>query len=127
MDLAFEAGRAPARPSHDVESTVYRVVQEALSNVMKHAKATSATVSVSENSDVIEIVVTDDGVGFAEPRADGFGLRGIRERVALVGGDLDVESEPSVGTTVRATIPVREAESESESKGWGGSSAAEAG
>lgn len=126
-DLAFESGREATRPSHDVESTVYRVVQEALANVMKHANATSAAVSVTEHPDAVEIVVTDDGAGFAEQRAEGFGLRGIAERVALVGGRFDVESEPSLGTTVRATIPVRREESASGPESWGRSSAAEAG
>jgi len=110
QDLAYEAGRAGSRHLPEVEATVYRVVQEALTNAVKHAEATSVEVTVRDADDAtIEIVVRDDGRGFDTAAADttaGFGLLGMRERVALVGGALDVTSSPG-GTEVRASIPCR--------------------
>ncbi len=109
-DLAYEAGRATARHVPEVESTIYRVVQEALTNVVKHAGATRADVRVLEDDEGVDIVVRDDGRGF-EPdvarSADGFGLLGMRERIALVGGTVEVTSAPGDGTEVRARIPGR--------------------
>jgi signal transduction histidine kinase len=89
-----------------VETTIYRVVQEALTNVAKHAGARRASVTVVERDGSIEIAVTDDGRGFSrdEP-SDGFGLIGMRERIRLAGGRHDVESSPGHGTTVHARIP----------------------
>jgi signal transduction histidine kinase len=112
VDLAWERGRSETRLAPDLESTVYRVVQEALANVMKHAGASKATVSVSEDAEFLEIVVADDGVGFAGTRPEGFGLTGIQERVELVGGEFDVRSEPSAGTTIRARLPVSRTDSD---------------
>ena len=94
----------------DVESALYRMVQEALTNVMKHADATRASVQVSCNDGMAIAVVEDDGVGFetAEAAAGGFGLVAMRERLNLLRGDLDVESAPGRGTTLRASIAVAE-------------------
>ena len=90
-----------------VETTVYRLVQEAFTNVKKHARATKVRLSVAVRDDDVVLSVADDGAGF-DPHADtaGFGLRGMRERAALVGGTLDVESGEA-GTTVRAQVPIR--------------------
>jgi signal transduction histidine kinase len=114
VDLAFESGRATTRYVSELESTIYRLVQEALTNVVKHAAATSVEVSVVESEDHVELVVRDDGAGFDPAAAsDGFGLLGMRERALLVDGAVEVESTPRAGTTVRATIPVvRQAASE---------------
>lgn len=107
VDLAYQSGRAAQRPPTTLESALYRLVQEALTNVVKHADATAVEVSVVERDARIEIVVQDDGRGFDPARAaDGFGLVGMRERASLANGQLEVESAPGAGTTVRATIPV---------------------
>lgn len=100
---ASEAGRRDA----EVESAVYRLVQEALTNVTKHANATAVEVRVIERDHVIDVVVTDDGHGF-DPQAGGagFGLTGMRERVSMVDGTFEIDSQPGGGTTVRATIPI---------------------
>jgi signal transduction histidine kinase len=97
----------------ELETTLYRLVQEALTNVAKHAQATRASVTVAAadaNDDTgddtgVYITVTDDGVGFdpAAPAA-GFGLAGIRERVGLVGGTLTIESNGK-GTTLSIAVP----------------------
>jgi signal transduction histidine kinase len=95
-----------ARPSREIESTLYRVVQEALTNVAKHARASRAAVRVADTGDAIEVVVRDDGTGFdPHRRSSGFGLVGMRERLALVRGTLDIQTAPGVGTTLRAVIP----------------------
>jgi signal transduction histidine kinase len=89
----------------EVETTVYRLVQEALTNVKKHAAATSVRVAATLAPGQIELTVVDDGRGFdPEAATAGFGLAGMRERAALAGGTLDVTSGEA-GTTVRATLP----------------------
>jgi signal transduction histidine kinase len=94
-----------------VEETLYRLAQEALTNVGKHAEASSVDVRVLEDEHVVEVAVHDDGRGFvAESGTAGFGLVGMRERVALAGGTLEVRSSPGEGTTVRAVLPARRRE-----------------
>ncbi len=112
VDLAFEAGETETRHTEQVEATVYRLVQEALTNVIKHAGAAHVTVSVSDRGADIELRVSDDGRGFDEdaPHSGGFGLLGMRERVGLVHGTLDIHSSSSDGTTLRAVIPARRRE-----------------
>jgi signal transduction histidine kinase len=109
LSLAYEEGRAPERHDPELEAAIYRLVQEALTNVVKHADASRVTVSVieSEQDERIAIEVSDDGRGF-DPEAvhGGFGLLGMRERVALARGSLDVSSEPGAGTTLSARFPV---------------------
>ena len=96
-------GRLPP----ELEDTIYRVVQEALSNVIKHAGATSASVRVLESSSAVDVRVTDDGRGFDPGAASsGFGLVGIRERASLVGGTVEVHSDPGAGTTLRMSVPI---------------------
>ncbi|HEY5044711.1 MAG TPA: sensor histidine kinase [Solirubrobacteraceae bacterium] len=99
----------------ELESTIYRVVQEALTNVSRHAQATQATISIVERDGVISASVTDDGQGLPEadrlgPRGDGleggFGMSGMRERAELVGGELELVPAPVKGTTMRLTVPL---------------------
>ncbi|HET9740755.1 MAG TPA: GAF domain-containing sensor histidine kinase [Solirubrobacteraceae bacterium] len=91
----------------ELETTVYRLVQEALTNIAKHANAESVRVGVALDYDVVRIEVTDDGRGFdPDARVEGFGLIGMRERVALAHGRLDIESAPG-RTVVRADLPLR--------------------
>jgi signal transduction histidine kinase len=82
----------------EVEITFYRVVQEALNNVIKHAHATRADVVLEWHADIVVLLVEDDGVGFdgaaADRNATGIGLIGMRERAALIGGSLEIESAP---------------------------------
>jgi signal transduction histidine kinase len=88
----------------EIESTIYRLVQEALTNVAKHANARNVRVAVIASGTGVSVEVKDDGVGFAAP-ISGFGLAGMRERVHLVGGTLTVDSGKQ-GTLVRAELPV---------------------
>jgi signal transduction histidine kinase len=92
------------------ERTVYRLAQEALNNVAKHAGAARASLSVREEGGVVRIVVEDDGDGFdAAAVPDGRGLLGMRERLELLGGELSLRSAPGEGTRVQARVPVDDA------------------
>ena len=106
VELAYEQGHEPTRHVGELETAVYRVVQEALTNAAKHGKAKRAVVEVREDSRTVHVSVRDDGCGF-DPDADtdGFGLLGMRERVELLGGELQVDSAPTRGATVRARVP----------------------
>jgi signal transduction histidine kinase len=100
-----------ARPVHpEVEVTLLRTAQEALANVAKHAKASRVGVTLSYMEDLVTLDVRDDGVGFDVDRppggTGGYGLTAMRQRLGLVTGELDIESEPGVGTAVSARIPV---------------------
>ena len=99
----------------ELESTVYRIVQEALTNVSRHANATSAVIRVEEREGVLRASVTDDGQGLPNadrlgPRGDGleggFGMGGMRERAELIGGELEFGPAPGRGTVVRLTVPL---------------------
>jgi two-component system sensor histidine kinase UhpB len=97
------------RLSRDLELTLYRVAQEAMTNVARHAQARSASVTLRQGNGQVTLSVEDDGVGFdAEARlahASGLGLAGMRERLALVGGTLEVRSAPGRGTHLIASAP----------------------
>lgn len=106
VDLDYESGRSRTRPVPVVEDAVYRLSQEALTNALKHAEAESAQVTVAESDGMIELRVHDDGRGFSPDDATmGFGVLGMRERVELLGGRLEVRSEPGAGTELHAVIP----------------------
>jgi signal transduction histidine kinase len=88
------------------QTCVYRVIQEALTNCVRHAKAHSVTVDVTGHDDELDISVSDDGVGFdAARRRDGLGLRGIEERVKELGGVMIVTSAAGCGTTIAMHVP----------------------
>jgi signal transduction histidine kinase len=93
------------RLAPDLETAIYRMAQEALTNVCKHAGARHAAISVTAGDGVIAVEVADDGRGFDTAGASGgFGLIGMRERATLAGGHLEISSSPA-GTTVRALLP----------------------
>jgi signal transduction histidine kinase len=98
----------------EIETIIFRIIQEALTNIAKHARAGQATVQLHFNPATVEIEVKDDGRGF-EPtrilrpgnnRHQGWGVLGMQERASLVGGTCTIESEPGVGTTVYVEIPL---------------------
>jgi signal transduction histidine kinase len=115
IDLDYEQGRAAARHEPNFEATIYRIVQEALTNVVKHAEATSVAVSVRELDGIVDLSVRDNGKGFdVDRRAAGFGLVGIRERVALARGTLAIHGSPGAGTEILARLPVLRSEARHE-------------
>jgi signal transduction histidine kinase len=103
----FEGEGAP-RLSPDTEQELYRVAQEALNNVLKHAHAARVSVRLAVARGHATLELADDGVGF-EPElhvADGFGLRGMRERVERLDGMFRIESSPGTGTRIRVEVPM---------------------
>lgn len=108
VELAWESGGASERLTGELESALYRITQEALTNATKHGNASRAVVEIREHDGELRLLVRDNGSGFdTDARSEGFGLLGMNERVALLDGELDVESAPGAGTTVRARLPVR--------------------
>ena len=111
-ELALPGSPKESRLSEDLETAVYRLVQEALTNVAKHARATVVRVAVTESDGELLIEVQDNGAGFDPELAnDGFGLAGIRERVSLAGGTLSIDSGAQ-GTLLSARLPTLRATQE---------------
>ena len=91
-----------------IELSAYRIVQEALTNALKHAGESNASVNIRYGSDSLELEIADDGTGAPAPvSSGGHGLVGMRERVALYGGRLDAGRHPSGGFVVRVLLPIR--------------------
>jgi signal transduction histidine kinase len=91
----------------EVETALYRLVQESLTNIVKHARAKEVSIVLQRKPESVSVIVEDDGVGFEPGRetGDGIGLLGMRERVGLFGGRVVVESRPGAGTTIVAEVP----------------------
>jgi len=101
------------RHTPELEAAIYRIVQEALTNTVKHGGATRARVEIREDGSNVHVVVSDDGAGFDPAVATaGFGLLGMRERVELLGGSLEIESAPGGGTTVTVRLPAQPREAD---------------
>lgn len=90
--------------------TIYRLVQEALHNAVRHSQAHNAAVRVEQRDNHIHVEVSDDGGGFDPARARGLGILGMEERVKRLGGTLSIESKPGQGTTLRADLPLHRQE-----------------
>ena len=105
VPVAFTATPGEDRLPEAVEAAAYFVVAEALTNVVKYADASQATISVTRQNGTAVVEVSDDGIGGADSRL-GSGLRGLADRVGALDGSLAVESEPGHGTHLRAEIPV---------------------
>jgi signal transduction histidine kinase len=105
VDVTGPADRLPLSP--EAEEQLYRMTQEALNNVIKHARTVGASVAVSSAPSEVTVVIHDDGIGFdpALGRPGHLGLASMRERVTRLGGRLDVASAPGSGTTITATVP----------------------
>lgn len=103
-----DLGKSRLTPS--VETNLYRILQESLNNVHKHARAKCVNVILERRDDLIVLIISDDGSGFSlrskKKRSQGLGLTGMRERAALIGGTLELESAPNAGTTVHVKLPV---------------------
>jgi len=108
LRVDFHSALGETRLPGEVETTLYRVVQESLTNIVKHANADSVSVSLSRREAGVAAVIEDDGAGFDQRsvREDGVGLLGMRERLALLDGRLEIESRPGAGTTIVAEVPV---------------------
>lgn len=106
VEARLQLDSVAKRLSEELESAVYRVVQEALTNIAKHARAEHVWLTLTRTDEGVSMLIRDDGLGFdpTGPRS-GFGLAGMRERVELAGGTLSLSSAPGEGTTIEATIP----------------------
>ncbi len=107
LRVQFEA-RLRERLPTDVETALYRIVQEALTNIVKHARAREVSVLLIRKDTAVSAVIEDDGRGFSRGglSGDGIGIVGMRERLALIDGTLTIESSPGAGTTLVAEVPL---------------------
>ncbi|MEX0766374.1 MAG: GAF domain-containing sensor histidine kinase [bacterium] len=111
VQVAMQLNGMEERLPSYIETAIFRIAQEALTNILKHAGATHASVDVAHRDGRVEMVITDDGRGFdlsavTTNREGGMGLLGMRERAAILGGTLVIRSTPGGGTRLEATIPV---------------------
>ena len=111
LRIEFFADPALERMSPEIETACFRVAQEALTNVVRHARAQTVSVELHRTPEALHLVVRDDGIGFdvmtAEQQGVSLGLLGMRERVTLLGGEMDCKSAPGRGTEIHAFFPVR--------------------
>jgi signal transduction histidine kinase len=115
VEVTIEQGDLPPRLSGEIETTLFRIAQEAIVNVARHSQAEHLTIRVSNGSGQVEMTLADDGLGFdptsvslAFEQGRGWGLVAMQERASLAGGQFTVESIPGEGTTVRVVIPMPE-------------------
>lgn len=113
IEVEFAASSLKERLPSEIETALYRIVQEALTNTAKYAKATSVRVSVAENEGSVSATISDNGQGFDAQtilklpwQERGLGLAGMHERAALLDGSLIINTEPGKGTTIEARIPL---------------------
>ena len=106
LDVQLNVAASGLPATHD--TAIYRIVQEALTNIIKHAQAHAVSVVIAGGEGSVRVVIEDDGVGFAPDRVreSALGLVGMRERVGLLGGRLDVQSAVGRGTTIMAELPL---------------------
>ncbi|MCR4394791.1 MAG: sensor histidine kinase, partial [Dehalococcoidales bacterium] len=111
LDIQFDITGEVRRLTEDVELALFRIAQEAVNNICKHAEATSAVIGLTYYPDKVRMVIADNGKGFAvklkngTPRIRGsLGLLGMRERAHLIGADLNIESSPGRGTRVSVEV-----------------------
>jgi signal transduction histidine kinase len=107
LDVELSIEGDPRELPVGVDLSAYRIVQEALTNVLRHASASNAVVTVRYRDDSLVLVIVDDGRGPAPNRSEGRGLIGMRERAVLVGGELQVGPAPDGGFAVKARIPLK--------------------
>ena len=107
LQITVNAVGITQRVENSKEIQLFRIIQELLTNVIKHAKASEVTVQFTEDEDELIIMVEDNGIGFdPEKNYDGMGLNNIRQRVSRTGGQLNIDSAPGNGTTVIINVPM---------------------
>jgi len=124
LEIDLEESLGDGRLPQEVETTLFRVTQEALTNIRKHARATKARVVLDRPGNVIRLLVSDEGGGFVPKgtastngRGEKVGLSGMRERVSLLGGRFELHSEPGRGTTIMAEVELPETGEEQDHEG----------
>jgi signal transduction histidine kinase len=108
LEIHVQANLPAVRLPGELETVLYRLVQEALTNVLKHAEAQTVSILLTLQDGSVSAMIEDDGRGFTvgETREDALGLLGMQERLSFLGGELTIESAPGAGTTVRALLPL---------------------
>jgi len=113
IDIALRITGREQRLLPEMELILFRIIQEGLNNVSKHASASEAEVQVEFENSRVEVSITDNGKGFELPQTVGdlspsgkLGLVGMQERVSLLNGSLNIKSEPGKGTEVKASVPI---------------------
>src|SRR5215203_2152399 len=124
LEIDLEESLGDGRLPQEVETTLFRVTQEALTNIRKHARATKARVVLDRPGNVVRLLVSDEGGGFipngkasTNGRGEKVGLSGMRERVSLLGGSFELHSEPGRGTTIEAEVELLETGEEQDHEG----------
>jgi signal transduction histidine kinase len=108
IEVIMEPQLGQERLPSEIETALYRIIQEALTNVVKHAQASKVSIVLARRANTVSAVFEDDGRGFAvdETRGDGLGLLGMKERLSLLDGRLQIESSSDGGTTLVADVPI---------------------
>jgi signal transduction histidine kinase len=115
--VQFEPSNIEESLTVQIVNTVYRVVQEELTNVARHARATMVTIELKVERSTIQLFIGDDGIGFdpgALPASASVGIIGMQERINLLGGAMQIQSEPGAGTRLFAKIPCQIEDKEEE-------------
>jgi two-component system sensor histidine kinase UhpB len=123
LSVAFQLIGAERRLDPEIELALYRIAQEALNNIVKHADAEQASLRIAFTSEMVTLEVSDEGRGFEVPDSPSafapgghFGLLGLHERAEMIGAQLDIQSKPSVGTRITVILPSDQERSEQEEK-----------
>jgi len=110
--LLIEDTPAPRRLPAEIETVLFRVVQEAVTNIARHALARNVRIAFTLAGDAAQVAIEDDGIGFdmvavtlSPDSGRGLGLLGMQERVALLGGEFSIDSAPGYGTRISITVP----------------------
>lgn len=108
LQLALSLHELNNRLSNSLEIGIFRIIQELITNIIKHAKATQVSISITNHDDFINIMVEDNGIGFDSKvtQKSGMGLDSIRKKVAHFNGEMTIDSQPGIGTTVIIDIPL---------------------
>ena len=112
LDVIVEGAEIHPRPASDIENNIFRIVQEVLTNIGKHAQAGSVRIRIAVIDGMVRLVITDDGIGFDPsrvPKAEergGWGLMTMTERTEAIGGRILIESEIGQGTRVTVEVPL---------------------
>ena len=109
IDVDFELAPEIGRLSRELETTIFRLVQESLTNIHRHSGSATAQIRITRDGEELRMEIRDQGRGISQGNnrpKPGVGVQGMRERVRLLGGQLEIRSSPGSGTTVIATLPV---------------------
>lgn len=103
----------PEQILDNVSLCIYRIIQEGLTNIIRHSKVKQCEITLSADPDFLYLMITDEGMGFDHEEVrhkPGLGLSSMRERVLFVQGDFSIEARPGQGTTIKVSIPLQEVE-----------------